>query len=191
MGSNQSSLALKVDLSGKGLKDLEKDLKQPHMLPTFPKLELISLKSNKLTNIPDSIYADIQKSPKVVEFLSVLNLAKNKFETIPDAVWLCGPSPPRPSLPFPFLLHPFPSTESKIPGSPSPCPSPLLRPLRISFHANILVFYVIYLIILFGVDSKPFLNPSFYLCGVSLRPSLLPSFPSLSALLFVFVFEFL
>ena len=47
MGSSQSSLALQVKLSGKGLKDLEKDLKQPHLLPAFPKLEMIDLSKNK------------------------------------------------------------------------------------------------------------------------------------------------
>jgi len=88
MGSSQSSLALKVDLSGKGIKDLEKDLKQPHMLPTFPKLETINLSKNKITGIPDSIVADLAKSPKVIEHLQVLNLAKNKLTGIPDAIWL-------------------------------------------------------------------------------------------------------
>jgi hypothetical protein len=88
MGSSQSSLALKIDISGKGVKDIEKDLKQPHMLPAFPKLEQINLSKNKITSVPDSIFADIQKSPKVIEHLQVLNFSKNKLATIPDAIWL-------------------------------------------------------------------------------------------------------
>jgi len=88
MGSNQSSLALKLDLSGKGIKDLDKDVKQPHILPTMPKLQEINLSKNKLAVIPDVIVKDMEKSPKVLEFLQVLNLSRNKFTEIPDAVWL-------------------------------------------------------------------------------------------------------
>jgi hypothetical protein len=47
MGSSQSSLALSVKLSGKGIKDLERDLKQPHLLPAFTKLESIDISRNK------------------------------------------------------------------------------------------------------------------------------------------------
>ncbi len=90
MGTSQSSLALKVDVSGKGIKDLEKDLKQPRMLPTFPKLEHINLSKNKITAVPEVIENDLSRSPKVIEYLQVLNFSKNKLTAIPDAVWLLG-----------------------------------------------------------------------------------------------------
>lgn len=88
MGSSQSSLALSVKLSGKGIKDLEKDLKQPRLLPAFPKLETIDLSKNKIDHIPPSIQQDVQKSPLVIEHLAVLDLSKNRLSEVPECVYL-------------------------------------------------------------------------------------------------------
>lgn len=91
MGSNQSTLALKLDLSGKGMKDLLTETKQPHILTAMPKLEHLNLSKNKLSSIPPEIAKDVEKAPKVIEYLQVLNLSKNKFTAIPDCVFLLGP----------------------------------------------------------------------------------------------------
>jgi len=88
MGSSQSSIALSVKLSGKGIKDLEKDLKQPHLLPAFPKLELIDLSKNKIEHIPPSIHQDLVKSHNVIEFLHTLDFSKNKLSEVPDTIFL-------------------------------------------------------------------------------------------------------
>lgn len=97
MGSSQSNLAIKLDLSGRGIKDLETDVKQPHMLPTFTKLQTISLKNNKLTGIPASIVNDLHKSPLVIEHLATLSLSKNRLPEVPDCIYLCS-APPSPTF---------------------------------------------------------------------------------------------
>jgi len=88
MGSNTSSLSLKVDLSNKGIRDLEGDVKQPHLLLAFAKLEHLNLSKNKIEKVPESLVLDIQKAPKVVEYLAYLNFSKNKLSSIPEAVFL-------------------------------------------------------------------------------------------------------
>jgi len=86
MGSNQSTVS-KLDLSGKGLKDLEHDLKHPRLLPSFSRLVTINLSKNKLEKIPAFIITDLQKVPLIVEQLTTLNLSKNRFTEIPEAVF--------------------------------------------------------------------------------------------------------
>lgn len=87
MGSGQSSAQLRVDLSKKGIKDIEKDLKYPHMLPAFSKLQELNLSKNKIVTIPEFINADLDKAPNVIEHLAVLNLAKNKLQEIPAPIF--------------------------------------------------------------------------------------------------------
>jgi Leucine-rich repeat (LRR) protein len=103
MGSNQSNLATKVDLKGKGIKNLEEDLKQPHMLPNFTKLQEISLAKNKIGNIPNSFSQDIIKAPQVAENLLILDLHKNRLTEVPDAVYHL--STPFSRLCFSFYLY--------------------------------------------------------------------------------------
>jgi len=103
MGSSQSNIAVKLDLSGKGIVDIEKDTKQPRMLPTFPKLQSINASKNKIERIPPNIAADLTKSPLVIEHLEKLNFSKNKLAEIPECFMLLGP---------PLLLLLLPSTSS-------------------------------------------------------------------------------
>lgn len=90
MGGSQSTLALKLDVSGKGIKDLLTDVKQPHILTAMPKLESLNLSKNKITAIPESISKDVERSPKVIEYLQILSLSKNKLTAVPDCVFLLG-----------------------------------------------------------------------------------------------------
>lgn len=100
MGSNQSNLAKKVDLSGKGISKLEED-----MLPTFPRLEHIDLHKNKIEQIPESIVQDLNKSPLVVEHLQVLNLKKNRLAEVPPCVYTLGSTPSAGSNLFFFFIY--------------------------------------------------------------------------------------
>eukprot|EP01128_Nolandella_sp_AFSM9_P007039 TRINITY_DN375_c0_g1_i1.p1 TRINITY_DN375_c0_g1~~TRINITY_DN375_c0_g1_i1.p1 ORF type:complete len:388 (-),score=89.27 TRINITY_DN375_c0_g1_i1:119-1282(-) len=86
MGSSQSTLSMKLGLKGKGLKSLE-SLKQPRLLPNFTRLEEVDLTHNKLTGISDALAADIKKSPRTIEFLTILKLAKNRFTFLPDCLF--------------------------------------------------------------------------------------------------------
>jgi Leucine-rich repeat (LRR) protein len=88
MGSSQSHISPKLELIGKSIKDLEHDVKQPHMLPTFRNLTIANLSRNKIETIPASIAQDLQKAPMVIETLETLNLSKNKFSQIPQCIFL-------------------------------------------------------------------------------------------------------
>jgi Leucine-rich repeat (LRR) protein len=90
MGGSQSNLGIKVDLSNKGIRDLELETKQPRMLPTFPKLQHMNLSKNKIVSIPPNIVADLQKSPLVIEHLQTLNFSRNKLTNIPECLFLLG-----------------------------------------------------------------------------------------------------
>lgn len=90
MGSSTSNLATKVDLSGRGIADLERDLKQPHLLPAFARLQVLNLKGNKISTIPPSIVNDLQRSPNVIEHLQSLNFSKNNLSQIPPAIFILG-----------------------------------------------------------------------------------------------------
>eukprot|EP01128_Nolandella_sp_AFSM9_P004232 TRINITY_DN186_c0_g2_i1.p1 TRINITY_DN186_c0_g2~~TRINITY_DN186_c0_g2_i1.p1 ORF type:complete len:362 (+),score=89.95 TRINITY_DN186_c0_g2_i1:117-1202(+) len=88
MGSSTSLLSTKVNLSNKQLRSMD-DVKQPRLLATFTRLEEVNLSRNKLSTFPATITVDLGKNPKVVEFLSVLNLQRNKFVEVPEVVWSC------------------------------------------------------------------------------------------------------
>jgi len=52
------------------------------------RLEEVDLHKNKIERFPDFVFADIQRSPLVVEHLSVVNLKKNKLTDLPDCLFL-------------------------------------------------------------------------------------------------------
>jgi len=87
MGANTSNLQTILRLNNKGIKDL-REVKQPHLLPVFTKLQVIHLNKNKLTSIPPEIAGDIPKSPKIIEHLVEVNLAGNKLTSLPDEFYL-------------------------------------------------------------------------------------------------------
>lgn len=92
MGSNVSSGMIKVSLKDKGIKDIEKDVKNPHFLPTFSKLQELNVSKNKITDIPQSILNDVSKSTALIESLVHLNFNKNRLAEIPEAFYrLCAP----------------------------------------------------------------------------------------------------
>lgn len=103
MGGNQSTTVSKLDLSNKGLKDLEHDLKHPRLLPSFSRLVTINLSKNKIEKIPHFIVTDLLKVPLLIEQLTTLSLAKNKIAEIPDAVFTL--STPRPHSKDTFLIY--------------------------------------------------------------------------------------
>ena len=88
MGATQSNLATKVDLKGKGIKNLEEDLKQPHMLGNFTKLQEICLAKNKISAIPNSYCQELLKAPQVAENLIKLDLHKNRLTEMPEPLYM-------------------------------------------------------------------------------------------------------
>lgn len=53
-------------------------------------LEEIDLSNNKLDRFSPAVEQDIAKSPLTIEYLTVLKLSKNRFETMPDCVFTFG-----------------------------------------------------------------------------------------------------
>lgn len=90
MGKGQSRDAKKVNLSGKGYKNLEKDPAVPGLLKTVLALEAIDVSKNKFTTIPPSILSDIAANQALQNTLTYLDLSKNKLEYLPDEMFCCG-----------------------------------------------------------------------------------------------------
>jgi len=90
MGASVSSITTKVDLSNKGIKNLELDVKQPRILPTFSSLQTLNLAKNKIETIPYFYTTELNKSPLVLESLVTVSLAKNRLKEIPDVLFLLG-----------------------------------------------------------------------------------------------------
>lgn len=90
MGSTVSSSMIKVSLKDKGIKDIDVDVKNAHMLPSFSKLQELNVSQNKISEIPSSILSDLSKAPAVIESLTILNFNRNRLVEIPEAFYkLC------------------------------------------------------------------------------------------------------
>jgi len=87
MGANTSNLHTVIRLNSKNIKDL-RELKQPHLLPVFTKLQTILLDKNKISSIPPEIAQDIPKAPKLIEYLVEVNFSSNKLSSLPEEFFL-------------------------------------------------------------------------------------------------------
>lgn len=90
MGSGLSAVSKKVDLNGKGLKDLA-EVKNLSALRTVTGLDMIDLTKNKLATISEPVVAEIKASTMLVENLTKLILKKNRFTEFPPILFSLRP----------------------------------------------------------------------------------------------------
>lgn len=87
MGSGFSASSKKVDLNGKGVKDL-KEVKNVQLLKETTSLEIIDLTKNKIESIPQFLRDDIATSPLLIENVVQLILKKNRLPEVPEPIFL-------------------------------------------------------------------------------------------------------
>jgi len=87
MGGKITTINTVIRIKKKGISDLSK-VSNIELLPHFTRLTVILLQHNKLSGIPDSVLADVRKSPKLIEYLQVLNLSHNRFRELPAELFL-------------------------------------------------------------------------------------------------------
>lgn len=89
MGKTQSIDAKKVNVSGKGIKNIEKD-SNSYLLKNVKNLESIDASKNKITSIPASVLEYLTTNQALQNSLTHVDLSKNKLTNLPQEMFHCG-----------------------------------------------------------------------------------------------------
>jgi len=85
MGTSASIYEKKINLKGKGIRNLEADLKRYDMIRSWKTPKSINLSKNKIVVISPIICEEVSKLQNVQDHLTEINLSRNKVKVIPGA----------------------------------------------------------------------------------------------------------
>lgn len=89
MGKSHSTESKKIVVSGKGVKDIEKDTNS-YLLKNAKQLDFLDASNNKITSFPASILEYLTSNVSLQNTLTHVDLSKNKLDNLPQEIFHCG-----------------------------------------------------------------------------------------------------